>query len=214
MTPTVIRSEEWDRNKRLRELGLVLPTFPEPRWGLIEAVSAAVAGRADATDNDARFIGGINAWNYPTRRLREIYRGHNGWEKFEENGVEGVINPKLKLKVLAASTDEGTCDPAISPRNRTPKGPATEKVIDLNAQYGFFPPPPAASKDDYQTWELCTYDNGDDVLAELSCPVLFASGHFLKFSERIFLIDPGEWKKIGITRPDEGEAFEPTVRRK
>jgi hypothetical protein len=146
--------------------------------------------------------------------MREIYRGFNGWEKFEENGVEGIINPKRKLKVTAVSTDEGTCDATVSPRNRTPKGPATERVTDLNSQFSFNFGTSTTSSDEYQTWELCTFDSGDDVRAELSCPVLFAGGHFIKFSERIFLIDPGEWKTIAIASPDEGSAIEPAVRRK
>lgn len=215
MHPTIIRAKEWDRNKRLRELGLVLPSFAEPRWGLIEAVRAAVVGRAGVTDNDTRAIGGINAWNDPVRRLREIYRAQNDWEKFEEDGVEGIINPRLKLKVVPVSTDEGTCDQAVSPRNRTRKGPATEKVTDLNSQFSFdFPSAPAPVGDEYQTWNLCTFDNGEDVRAELSCPVIFSSGHFVKFAERIFLIDPGEWKKLSIIEPDEAPGIVPTVRRK
>lgn len=214
MDPTIIRADEWDRNKRLRELGLVLPAFREPRWGLLEAVRASVAGRAEASDNDARSIAGINAWNYPTRRLREVFRANGGWEKFEESGVEGIIHPKLKLKVIAVSTDEGTCDPSVSPRNRTPKGPATERITDLNSQFSFgFVDKPAGRIDEYQTWELCTFDDGDDVRAELSCPVVFASGRFVKFSERIFLINPGEWKTISIL-PDEGIELAPSIKRK
>src|SRR6266446_9520067 len=111
MHATIILAEERDRNRRLRELGLALPGFADPRWGLLEAIRAAIAGRAGTTDNDARSAPGYNAWSFPTRRLREVYRGFGSWDKFEENGVEGIINPDLKLKVVAVSTDEGTCDP-------------------------------------------------------------------------------------------------------
>lgn len=212
---TKIRREEWDRNKRLRELGLVLPGHEDPRWGLLEAVRASVAGRAMATGNDVRSLAGINAWAFPIRRLRELFRGQNGWEAFEENGVEGIIHKGKKLKVIAVSTDEGTCDPDASPCNRTRKGPATGKVIDLNNQFSLFGPVElAAQTNGYQTWELCTFDDGNVVLAELSCPVLFDGGHFVKFDERIFLIDPGEWKDIAIDTPDEGEDIVPEVRRK
>jgi len=215
MFATVIRTEEWDRNKRLRELGLVLPGFADPRWGLLEAVRAAVAGRAGTTDNDARSAAGYNAWNFPTRRLREVYRGSGGWDKFEENGVEGIINAERKLKVIAVSTDDGTCDPTRSPRNRTPKGPETGKVIDLNNQMSLFRPEAlAAQGGGYQTWEFCTFDDGNDVRAELSCPVHFSGSHFLKFSERIFLIGPGEWQRIAAVVHDDGDDIVPEVRRK
>jgi hypothetical protein len=214
MPPTIIRSEEWDRSKRLRELGLVLPTFVDPRQGLLDAVRASVAGRAGATDNNARSAAGYNAWDFPTRRLREIYRGFNGWEKFEENGVEGIINRERKLKITAVSTDGGTCDPASSPRNRTPKGPATEKVVDLNSQLSLFDFKDLAKENEYQSWELCTYDDGNDVRAELSCPIIFESSHFIKFAERIFLIDPGEWKKLAILPNEDGDDIAIEVRRK
>lgn len=215
MTATIIYVNDWDRSKRLRELVLALPDHEDARWGLLEAVRAAVAGRAGATDNDSRSAPGYNAWNSPVRRLREVYRGANDWEKFEEDGVEGIVNHKRKLKVIPVSTDEGTCDPTCSPRNRTPKGPATGKVVDLNSQMSLFSPEAlAAQRDGYQVWELCTFDNGNDVRAELSCPVDFSGAHFLKFSERIFLIDPGEWQKIAVMLEEGGEPIEPEVRRK
>jgi hypothetical protein len=215
MHATIILAEERDRNRRLRELGLVLPGNADPRWGLLEAIRAAIAGRAGTTDNDARSVPGYNAWSFPTRRLREVYRGFGSWDKFEENGVEGIINPELKLKVVAVSTDEGTCDPNHSPRNRTPKGPATGKVIDLNSQLSLFGTEMvAAQQDTYQTWQLCTFDNGNDVRAELSCPVNFSGNHFLKFSERVFLIEADEWKKIAVIAADDGEDIEPEVRRR
>jgi len=215
MFTIVIRAEVPDRNRRLRELGLVLPGFDDPRWCLLEAVRAAVAGRASTTDNDARSAAGYNAWSFPTRRLREVYRGSAGWDKFEENGVEGIIHPERKLKVVAVSTDEGTCDPDRSPRNRTPKGPATEKVIDLNNQLSLFPPGVlAAQQDGYQTWQLCTFDDGNDVRAELSCPVNFSGGRFLEFSERIFLIGPDEWQRIAVNIQDVGADIVPEVHRR
>ena len=214
MPPTIIRSEEWDRNKRLRQLGLVLPAFPDPRHGLLEAVRAAVAGRAGTTDNNSRSAAGYNAWDFPLRRLREMYRGFNGWDKFEENGVEGIINPDLKLKIIIVSTDAGTCDPASSPRNRTPKGPATEKVVDLNSQFSLFDLKEQDATNGYQSWDLCTFDDGNDVRAELSCPIIFGSSHFIKFSERIFLIDPGEWKKLAVLPDEGGDDIRVEVRRK
>ncbi len=216
MTATVIRSEEWDRNTRIRQLGLVLAGHDDPRWGLLEVVRAAVAGRAGSTGNDARAVAGFNAWSFPTRRLRELYRGHQGWDAFETNGVEGIINEEKKLKVIAVSTDEGTCDPDVSPRNRTRKGPATGSVIDLNSQLSLFGPQElAAQKNGFQTWEVCTFDDGNDVRAELSCPTVFDGGHFIKFDERIFLVDLGEWNRIAIDMDSGGaDDIVPEVRRR
>jgi hypothetical protein len=215
-SPTRIYVEPWDRDRRLRQLELVKDDFDDARDGLLEVVRAVASGRANSTDNNARSSAGYNAWDYGVRRVREVYRGFNDWESFEENGVEGIINRRLKLKITVVSTDSA-CDPLYSPRNRTPKGPATEKIVDLSVQGELF------ARDDnidppggYQFWEICVADDGNKVTAELSRPELFLSNYFIKFSERIFLIDPGEWEKIGITMPDhsDGIEFEPDVRRK
>jgi hypothetical protein len=214
MASTVVVSSEPSRNKRLRELSLVVPGHADQRWGLLEAVRAAVAGRAGATDNDARSAAGYGAWNSPTRRLREVYREFKGWEKFEENGVEGILNHNLKLRIVVVSTDEGTCDLESSPRNRTPKGPARKSNIDLNNQMSLFGKSLPVIRAGYQTLELCIFDDGNDVRAELSLPVGFEDKRFLQFAERIFLIDPGEWIKIAIDSDENGDDIEPEVRRR
>jgi hypothetical protein len=216
MGETILRFGDPDRNKRLRELRLILPGFDYPRWGLLEAVRASVAARAAATDNDSRSAAGFNAWNAPVRRLREVYRGFNGWEAFEEGGVEGIIHRDQKLKIIPVSTDEATCDATCSPRNRTPKGPLTKKNIDLNNQLSLFRAMNLTHRGDgYQAWELCIFDDGNDVRAELSLPIAFSASYFLQFEERIFLIDPGEWKKIAERPTDQpGDDIEPEVRRR
>ena len=37
--------------------------------------------------------------------------------------------------------------------------------------------------------------------AELSRPIEFDSVYFVKFSERIFILGPGDWEKIAISAP-------------
>jgi hypothetical protein len=101
------------------------------------------------------------------------------------------------------NTDIGTADSFKSPRNRTLKGPAAEKVTDLNGQLELFkrkeiskePSSPIA------TWHLCIFDDGNLVRCELSRPVLFKSGFFLLFSERIFILRPGDWEKVAVITP-------------
>ncbi len=206
--------EPLDRDQRIRELGLDIGELGDARAGLIEVVKAVVAGRADSTDNNARSSGGFNAWDYGVRRIREVFRGRNDWDKYEENGIEGIINRRLRLKVTIVSTNSA-CNPHCSPRNRTPKGPATEKIVDLAAQATFFPPDDVERPDGYEFWELCVADNGNEVVAELSRPTMFESNYFIKFSERIFLIEPGEWDAINVSSDDdEGPEIEPRVRRK
>jgi hypothetical protein len=101
------------------------------------------------------------------------------------------------------NTDNGTADRRRSPRNRTIKGPAAEKITDLNDQHEMFtrsetgPAPPEG----YPTWYLCIYDDGKNVRAELSRPSEFRSGYFEGFSERIFLVQGDDWSKIAVSSP-------------
>jgi hypothetical protein len=116
------------------------------------------------------------------------------------------------------NTDDGTSDRARSPRNRTPKGAANEKLTDLNDQFEMFKrheiirPP----KDHLPIWYLCTFDSGRSVRAELSRPTKFVSNHFVKFEERIFIIQGDEWEKIALAAPtsDVGSDYQIDVRRK
>lgn len=213
--PTRLYIESRERDERIRQLELDTGESDDARFGLLEVVKAMVAGRASSTDNNARSSAGYNAWDYGVRRLREVYRGFVNWQKYEEEGVEGIVNHHIRVKITVVSTDSA-CDPSYSPRNRTPKGAATEKIIDLSAQGYFFPPRPKSTDDEgYSFWELCVADDGNDVTAELSKPILFESSYFLKFSERIFLITPGEWKEINIgTSDSDVPNIEPDVRRK
>ena len=213
--PTRIYIESWDRDSRIRQLALDTGDSNDARHGLLEVVRAVVAGRAGSTYNNARSSAGYNAWDYGVRRLREVFRERSDWVKYEENGVEGIVDHHTRIKVTVVSTDSA-CDPIHSPRNRTPKGPATEKIVDLSAQPSLFPiDGTLESADGYQFWEICVADDGNNVTAELSRPILFQSNHFLKFSERIFLVGPGEWEKVGIESPDTNfPDIEPSVVRR
>ncbi|PWB90479.1 hypothetical protein C5688_10385 [Methylocystis sp. MitZ-2018] len=42
------------------------------------------------------------------------------------------------------------------------------------------------------------FDDGQLVRAELSRPIEFSSGYFIEYSERIWILRPGEWEKIAI----------------
>ena len=44
--------------------------------------------------------------------------------------------------------------------------------------------------------------------------MVFDGGHFIKFDERIFLIDPGEWNKIAVVAPSDIDDITPEVRRR
>lgn len=199
---SVIYAHPYDRDERLNRLGT-------SREDWIEVVKACVAGRSGSTDNDAASAGGYLAWLLGTRRMREIFRAKE-LEKESLNGIEAVTNHKRKTRFAVVNTDVGTADRDRSPKNRTCKGPASERVVDLNNQYelGLCAPDGKVltredAGDGYVLWYLCVFDDGNTVRAELSSPVEFKSGFFKKFSERIFIIGPDEWDAIILSEPDD-----------
>jgi hypothetical protein len=193
--------------------------FNSTRDQWIEVVKAAVAARASCTDDNPVGAPGFRAWDAGTARMRRIFR-KEGWDKDDTDGIPSIIHRELEKKVIVMNTDIGTADPACSPKNRTVKGPGTEKIADLNNQLEMFKRRELSGEptDLIATWHLCIFDDGKLVRCELSRPVLFKSGFFLLFSERIFILRPGEWEKVSIAtpsdQPDSGQEFHIDVRRK
>jgi hypothetical protein len=164
----------------------------------------------------SRTAPGYYAWESATTRSRQMFC-REGWEKGEENGIETIVNHDLKKKVAILNTDLGTCDQNRSPRNRTLKGPAQDRVIDLNSQYELFKIHEITSfkSPPYSLWYLCIFDDGKKVRSEISRPSEYSSGYIVKFSERIFILQDGEWEKVLLAKPPrEGPPLEIVVRRK
>jgi len=206
-----VYKESWDSSRRLKELRLT-------REGLIEAVKASVAGRGDCTDNDPPAAPGWNSWRYGVRRIREIYRSE-GWDKDDTNQLSTIANHDLQIKVAVCNTDDGTAIDDQIPRNRSRKGVASERATDVNTTPYLFremEEDKARNTADYVTWYLCIYNEDENVRAELSCPSSLEAGYFTDYSERIFIITEGEWKKLDLTGQDDnfGTEFEIKVSRK
>jgi hypothetical protein len=206
-----IYKESFDSQWRLKELELT-------REQLIEVVKASVAGRGDCTDNDPPAAPGWNSWRYGVRRLREIFR-QEGWEKNDTNQLSTIANHKLRIKVAVCNTDDGTAIEDRAPRNRSRKGVISERAADINATpYLFSEMAEDAARDtsDYVTWYLCIYNENEDVRAELSCPSSFEAGYFTKYSERIFILNEGDWKTLDFAQPEDNFVadIEVNVRRK
>ncbi len=139
------------------------------------------------------------------RRPYETDFRREGWIKGDDDGIETIFHPDLKKKITIVNTDKGTCDRERSPRNRTFKGPANEKVTDLNSQLEMFRGEEVGEVPmGFPLWHLCIFDDGKTVRAELSRPVEFKAGYWLKYSERIFIIAGDDWSKISIAAPDAG----------
>lgn len=210
---TVVHDTPWECRKLLRSY------FGCDRDDLLEVVKAMVAARSGCTANNSKSAPGYYAWDGGIARMREVFLP-KGWIADEENGVELIINKDLGKRMSVMNADSRVCDRNRSPRNRTVKGPMAERTTDLNNQYDLFRDHQLrmakAAQNGLPLWYLCVFDDGKDVRAEISCPIEYSGGRFIKYSERIFVVDFGEWEKLIVTAPsdDGGQEFQINVERR
>ena len=198
MTTTIVRDPRLVDRRLQREFGT-------DRQCLVRIVKAAVAARAQANDDAPRSAASYYAWAEATTMLRQLFR-RQGWDRNDQNGIETVDHHRRKIKIAVLSTDSGTCNDNRSPRNRTIKGAASEKLVDLNSQYELFRSEEMGplAETQYTLWYLCIHDDGSDVRAELSRPIEFAAGYVSEFGERIFILQRGDWERV-ILEPSEDD---------
>jgi hypothetical protein len=214
---------------RLEELGM-----PD-RDTLIAVAEAMVSARTECTDNDPPGAPGWSSWRMGTRRLREETLSKDGWERDDTDQIPSVVCRARNIRIAVSNTDDGTCDEGgRSPQNSSKKGAATDRAIQVNQGSFFdvldasltnvvaFPGNDDASTPTLITWYLCVYCNGEDIRAELSCPISVEAGFFSGFNERIFIVghDGSDGMPVRRIIPNEnddssnGEGLEIVVRRK
>jgi hypothetical protein len=224
--PAIILATPIQVDGRLAEFGIT-------REQLIEVVMAMVAARAECTDNDPPSAPGWSSWRHGTRRAREIFRPL-GWLKDDTDQLPTIVKNSLGMRIAVANTDDGAglVSAGMFPQNRSKKGAATDRAVDLN-QHSMFADtgeadesvvvqfkPRDTHSDAFTTFYLCVFNEGDDVRAEFSCPIEVVNGFFVGFSERIILLGPGDWppKIKVVTRGDDtgsnGSEYDIPVRRK
>lgn len=183
---------------------------------LLEVVGAMVAARNSCTENDPSSAPGWMAWKDGSRRMREIGRS-NGLVKDDAEQVPSVIDYNRGLKFSVANTDDmtGIEKPYQYPQNRSKKGPALDRAVTANfgSLFDFMDEEPSKviplsrlkrMPGMLVSWYICTYSEGDDVRAELSCPVAVENGFFKDFHERIILIGPdGPVLPVGRKKDDD-----------
>lgn len=201
--------------KNLVEVSNKLAERGTSRELMMAVLDAMVAAKNECTDNDPAGSRGWRAWQMGTRRNREVHVGISDWQKDDTDQISSIVSKKLGLRIVICNTDDGTCMDAGEPQNCSKKGVGNEKAIDGN-QISLFPDAelPAARKTSgdnivvlkaartsvgpVTTLYFCAHIQGDEVRAELSCPVSFEGGFFGKFVERIYI--------VGGDTPQDGSA--------
>ena len=211
------------------EVGNRLEELHLTRDHILDVVDAMVSAKADCTPNDPAGAAGWSSWRMGIRRLREVLGTEDEWERDEIDQIPGVINKALGIRLTIANTDDAT---GLEQKDRLPqnwsrKGAATDRIMQVN-QSSFMgvleeslkvvqlKPAPKDSRP-VVTWYVCTYCEGDEFRAELSCPAGLDNGYFTDFIERILIVGadadeaPVRRRKSG---EDDGSDFDVPVTRK
>lgn len=190
---------------------------------VLEIVHAMAAAKADATENDPPGAAGWSAWRMGIRRSREVTihdKRFPDWERDEEGQVSSVVNRKIGVRLLVSNTGDGTGIPEQDryPQNRSKKGAATDRIVQCNQGVFEFMEEatnvvqlhaPGDQEQGIVSWYVCVYAEGENLRAEISCPIGIEGGFFTGFSERIIVLggDPIELDPSGGEKP-AGEVVE------
>lgn len=165
------------------------------RSRLIAAGHHALASRASASPLHPSNAAGYFSYADGVKGLRAENMGEN-WRFFRSEGVEGICNEELKLRVLFANVHEA-CG-GVSPQARSRKGAGSERVAcgDMFDAAGVdLPISVVKFHGDYKTYYLMVDQCG---AMELSLPIV-KGGNFLRCVERIFLIDANDLDEIDFS---------------
>lgn len=199
-------SDPSERDQRLSEIELELDR-------LVAAGQHALAGRASVSPLHPSNTAGFMSYADGVKGLRaENMEGH--WRFFRSEGVEGICNDELKLRVLFANVFEACGE--RDPQARSRKGAGSERVAcgDLFEKAGIdLPDSVVKFSGDYKTYYLMVDQNG---AMELSLPIVKAGGNFLRCVERIFLVVGSDLDEIdlGIDEPADDTDLDFVVTRK
>lgn len=196
---------------KLAELGIPLEL-------LVRAAQAGFVERMNATRHDPVITGGMNAWTYPTRFLRQRLE-RKGWRIDDPKNLPLVISDEVKINVTVSSGDmmTGVVGGWRYPKTKNHKGIITQAAIARNnGQSDLFPatvPEHIRKFEDtlkYHTWIFLIYITDESIQAELSLPrSVDESSHIHDWAERIIINTPlpGEESLSGFDGGDQDEIF-------
>ncbi len=191
---TAVLSDDFDVDRRLRELGLA-------RQKLLDVAAIAVMERSHATSLHCANAAGTFAYQHATFALREKHLS-DGWVIDRTDGVETIRHDKLEIKVAFCNVDKA-CDTFQLPKARSQKGAGIERAASMNLFGSGLPHYAPRPKSSERLYYLMV---GDDGRAELTCPVV-RKGQFVAAVERIFLGCPGEYDGLVAEKPPAGDAI-------
>lgn len=203
-----VLAEEFEIVSRLEQLAL-------RRDLLLDIVRAAVGGRRRATAFHPKSAGGLQSWIEGTGHLRRTFVPR-GWEICSRDNIESIFHAEAGIKVVFQNAERAG-DPIQEPIAASKKGAGSARAVELG-QLELWPElkEKEVAEITARTWVLFVYADGDDVRAELSCPIAINEEQYDGFHERILLVTKGGWDAAQPVA-DDGEPpveYEVTVSRK
>jgi len=201
-----------------QEVDEKLKKFNVTKAELLEVAHKVVVARNQAVPNDPLAAGGLFAYIYGTRAIRELFLKKN-WELDRSENIEATCSEETGIKIVYQSA-ESASELNQDPRAVSDKGAGSKRMVasgqaDLIDR--FVEPEESENHSNQEVWYFYVSVNGSEVCAELSRPGSIENGQFTNFVERIFIIKSGEWDSINII-PDstdiDTEEFDIPVSRK
>lgn len=185
--------------RRLRELGL-------PVEKITRVLAEGEYNRAQATEHDPVNAGGLDAYRYRVRAMRDQFCPL-GWTIGRDGGLESIVSPCGSRQIITRS---GDADVGIRAGHPAPKGAIGEsagKRIAGNTALLFDPSylnNSDVARPAFETWMLLVYRSGDVCRAELSFPsnVPDDDSRPLAWFERILLPD------LDLNDPSSGREYD------
>lgn len=193
-------------SNRLEQLGL-------SKEDLLQVIQAAVGARGNVTPYHPKFTPGMYAYIEGTYRLRYILAS-KGWVPLAQDNIEFVYNDDTKIKIIYQNADLAG-HPVDDPIPTSKKGLGSARMVET-AQVELFPELSIKQPDDIsaEVWYLFVQAVGLDVRAELSRPISIEKDRFQGFSERILLVQEGEWDTPDLSNDEQLPEIEVNVSRK
>jgi hypothetical protein len=189
--PTTVLAHHLVPN-RLAELGLSTAV-------LHEALRIGYGHAAGCTEHEPHSLPGTLVWGKGIAHLRDEMKVSAGWRPDSTSNYETVVHPSGTHGVaLALGTSQTGRRNGHPPRTKTPKGPATMRVVEVNRQLSLasladdqsaFGTDPADAAPTRETWLLLHfYDRtAGEIRCELSRPAVMEGKQVTGWSERILL---------------------------
>jgi hypothetical protein len=187
---------------------------------MIEVVRRGEVARAQFTAFDPLNAGGIDAYRFRVRGLREIHHPL-GWKVSRLNGLELLESPDGQISILtrAGTSDVGNPSKWADPQPAGEIGGGTRAVLEQTSLFDLeWLLPRGVKPPGRQTWMLLVFESPTVIRSELSWGAEAVDGRIPFWFERVILpdLDPNDLtpKQYPTEEPDAGAIDVPVVRKK